>query len=105
MKPNEAQLAAIVERIVGAVHPLQIILFGSTARGAAGPDSDIDILVVMPDGAHRRQTTTDIYRALLGSRLDVDVVVATVSDLAEYADTSGLVYREALREGVNLYAA
>jgi hypothetical protein len=59
----------------------------------------------MPDGAHRRQTTTDVYRALLGSKLDVDVVVATVSDLAEYADTSGLVYREALREGVNLYAA
>ena len=105
MKPTEAQLAAIVERIVGAVHPQKIILFGSNARGEGKPNSDIDVLVVMPDGAHRRQTTTQIYRAMLGSKLDVDVVVANASDLAKYADTSGLVYKEALREGVSLYAA
>lgn len=101
----DTQLADIVARIVEAVHPQQVILFGSTARGEAGPDSDIDVLVVMPDGSHRRQATTDIYRALLGSHVDVDVVVATASDLREYAETPGLVYREALTEGVRLYAA
>ena len=102
---TDDKILEVVERIKSAVHPLRIILFGSVARDQARPDSDIDILVVMPDGTHRRNTMTDIYRALLGSKLDVDLVVATVSDLEQYGETSGLVYREALSEGVQLYAA
>jgi len=105
MNISSEKMSEVVERVVQAVHPLRIILFGSTARGQARPDSDIDILVVMPDGTHRRKAMTDIYRALLGSKLDVDVVVATVSDLIDYAGTSGLIYKEALAEGVQLYAA
>jgi hypothetical protein len=59
----------------------------------------------MPDGTHRRNTMTDIYRALLGTKMDVDIVVATVSDIEQNAEISGLVYREALTEGIQLYAA
>ncbi|MEI7903326.1 MAG: nucleotidyltransferase domain-containing protein, partial [bacterium] len=44
----------IVSRILGVVRPLRIVLFGSAARGVIGPHSDLDILVVMPDGTHRR---------------------------------------------------
>jgi uncharacterized protein len=105
VKTTDDRIASVVDRIVEAVHPVRIILFGSAARGEARRDSDIDVLVVMPDGTHRRKTMADIYRALLGSRLDVDVVVATVSDLREYGATSGLVYKEALAEGIQLYAA
>ncbi len=105
MNIADKKTSELVELIVQAVHPLRIILFGSTVRRQARPDSDIDIIVVMPDGIHRRKTTTDIYRALLGSKIDVDVVVATVSDLANYAETSGLVYREALTEGIDIYTA
>jgi uncharacterized protein len=52
----------IVQRIVGAVQPTRILLFGSAAQGRMGPDSDVDLLVVMPDGIHRRRTAQDIYR-------------------------------------------
>jgi predicted nucleotidyltransferase len=45
-------LDGLVRRIVQAVHPLRIILFGSAARGQMGPHSDLDVLVVMPDGIH-----------------------------------------------------
>ena len=45
MHPPEEQLAELTRRIVDAVHPLRIILFGSAARGEAGPDSDVDFLV------------------------------------------------------------
>jgi len=38
----------MVERIVEQFHPLRITLFGSRARGDAGPDSDVDLLVVLP---------------------------------------------------------
>jgi uncharacterized protein len=105
VKATDDQLTDIVDRIVDAAHPVRIVMFGSAARGEAGPESDIDILVVVEDGVHRRRTMGDIYKRLLGSHLDVDVVVATLSDVAEYADTPGLIYREALEQGVQLYAA
>jgi predicted nucleotidyltransferase len=95
----------LVARIVAAAHPERIILFGSAARGEAGRGSDIDVLVVAPEGSHRRKTAQAIYRALLGFGLPVDVVVATPSDVEKYRDSPGLVYREALREGRELYAA
>ena len=40
-------LDALVGRIVEAVHPRRIILFGSAARNEMRPDSDLDVLVVM----------------------------------------------------------
>ena len=46
----------LVRRIVDEIHPLRIIAFGSGAAGQMGPHSDIDLLVVVPDGTHRRQT-------------------------------------------------
>ena len=105
MREINEQLHELVRRIVIAANPLRIILFGSFARGDAGSASDIDVLVVVPDGVHRRETARNIYRGLEGFPLPVDVVVATVSDLDRYKDSPGLVYREALREGKELYAA
>ncbi len=102
---TQQQTADLVERIVTAAHPLRIIVFGSNARGEAGPHSDVDLLIVAPEGSHRRKTAQTIYRGLLGFGLSVDVVVATPSDLEKYRDSSALVYRNALREGRELYAA
>lgn len=95
----------LVRRVVLAVQPLRIILFGSAARGDASPYSDIDVLVVVNEGTHRRKTAQHIYRALLGFGLPVDVVVATTSDLERYCNSPALVYRQALKEGKVLYAA
>lgn len=105
MSLTEQQTQDLVARIVAAVHPLRIILFGSAARGTAGANSDIDLLIVAPEDAHRRKTAQAIYRHLLGSRLAVDVVVAKPSDLEKYGQSPGLIYRDALRDGKNLYVA
>lgn len=66
MQPDYELLDELVRRIVDAVHPRRIILFGSAARGKMGPHSDIDALVVMPDGIHRGKTSREIYRNLWG---------------------------------------
>ena len=95
----------LVKRIVQAVHPRRIILFGSGARGEMGPHSDLDVLVVMPDGVHRRQTAQVIYRSLMGFGIAKDVVVATEGDLREYGDNPSLVLFPALREGREVYRA
>ena len=105
MPASNKQLQEIVHRIVETAHPLRVILFGSTARGDAREESDVDVLVIMPDGTHRLDTAQAIYRNLLGLRQAVDVVVATESDLRNYQDAPGLIYREALRDGRELYAA
>jgi predicted nucleotidyltransferase len=44
----QVEISRMVKRIVRQFAPDQIILFGSQARGDAGPDSDVDLLVVMP---------------------------------------------------------
>jgi len=99
------QVDELARRIVEAVHPLRIILFGSAARGMMAAHSDLDVLVVMPEGTHRRHTAQDIYEQLFGFELPVDVVVATPSDLERHKNSIGLVYRDALRDGIELYAA
>jgi predicted nucleotidyltransferase len=100
---SESLLKEVVDRIVAAVHPRRIILFGSAARGQMGPHSDLDLLVVMPDGTHRGHTTEAIYLGLRGLRVATDVVVVTEGDIRDYGANPSLVLFPALREGKDLY--
>ena len=71
-------LDEIVERLVAAYQPQRIYLFGSKARGDAGPDSDYDLMVIVNDDApldHRRSQLA--YRALRGTATAADVLVWT----------------------------
>lgn len=104
-RPDQRLLDELVKRTVEAVHPLRIILFGSAARDAMGPDSDLDLLVVVPDGVHRRRTAQTIYRSLRGLGFAKDVVVVTESDIREYGDNPSLVINPALNQGKELYHA
>ncbi len=105
MYPNEAALNKLISRIVEEVHPVQIILFGSGARGEMRQDSDLDIMVVMPDGVHRRSTAQKLYRTLSGFTIPFEFLVVTSSDLEKYKDNTGLIYHTVLLEGKQLYAA
>jgi len=56
--PVQGSIREMVRRIAAQFHPDKIILFGSHTRGKAGPDSDVDILIVMPvEGLKRRKAT------------------------------------------------
>jgi predicted nucleotidyltransferase len=105
MRPDQHQLDELVRRIVEAVHPLKIILFGSAARGEMGRDSDVDVMVVMPEGTHRLHTAQFLHTQLSRIPFAVDIIVATEADLKEYADDIGFIYHAVLREGRELYAA
>jgi len=98
-------LREIVSRIVQATHPIRIILFGSAARGEMKGHSDLDILVVVPSGTHRRHTAQMIYRKLFGVDLPVDIVVITEEDIELYKDNPGMVIKPALEDGRVIYAA
>ena len=70
-----------------------------------GPHSDLDILVMMPDGTHRRRTAQRLYRFLFGLGMPKDIVVVTESDVKDYGDNPSLVIAPALAEGRELYHA
>ncbi len=103
--PDQRILKELVRRIAESVQPLRIVLFGSAARGEMGPSSDLDLLVVMPDGVHRRRTAQAICRSLSGLGIAKDVVVVTESDVREHGENPSLVLYPALRHGKELYNA
>jgi predicted nucleotidyltransferase len=105
MDPWTTIVEKLVSQIVEAVHPLRIILFGSAVRGEMQPSSDVDLLVVMPEGAHRRKTAQKLYREIRGLDRPFDILVATPDDLERHKANIGLIYREILAEGKEVYAA
>lgn len=105
MESLEDPLQELVRRVVELVHPLRIVLFGSAARAQAGPHSDLDLLVVVPSGTHRRRVAQDIYRRIGGLGVAFDILVATPDDLRRHASNPGLIYATILAEGREIYAA
>lgn len=104
-QPDDRTLRDLVRRIVESVRPNRIVLFGSAVSGGMGPDSDLDLLVVMPDGSHRRRTAQAIYRGLSGLGVAKDVVVVTERDVREHGENPSLVLCPALQHGRELYHA
>jgi predicted nucleotidyltransferase len=95
----------VVSTVVRVASPTRIVLFGSRARGSAGPNSDMDLLVVVPPGRHRRETARQVYRALSRLGRAVDIVVVTTEDVERHRHDPGMVIASALAEGQELYAA
>jgi predicted nucleotidyltransferase len=96
-------LPEAVRRIARQFDPLRIILFGSWARGEARPDSDIDLLVVLPHVENKRQVTVRIGNALSDLPASKDIVVTTPEEIAARGNIIGDVLRPALREGKVVY--
>ena len=102
--PGPEHVAEAVARLVAAADPLQIIVFGSVARGEARPNSDLDLLVVMPDGIDRRDSRRALRLAL--ARLDVpkDIVVTTPEHVARHRHSCWHIVATALGEGQTVYS-
>jgi uncharacterized protein len=99
-----AKVEAAVERIVAAAHPSRILAFGSRARGDAAPESDLDLLVVLPKGAPEARVSGAIQDALQGLLLCIDVVVIEEGRFERLLGALNTLYREVDREGVELCA-
>jgi predicted nucleotidyltransferase len=93
----------MVRRIVRQFRPERVILFGSHARGEAGPDSDVDLLVVMRVRGLRKQGI-QIRVALHDIRVPKDVIVTSPEDFEWRKDVPGTIEYPAAREGKVLYA-
>jgi excisionase family DNA binding protein len=105
LEPEEitAAIDEMVRIIVEKFDPERIVLFGSHARANAGPDSDVDLLVVMDPKGSKREKQIEIGVALHDIRLPKDIIVVTPEELEKYRDIAGTIIRPAMREGVTLY--
>ena len=102
---NNEFISIMTERIVQGFDPLQIILFGSQARGNADPQSDIDLLVVFAELRDKRKTALDIMRTLSDLPAAKDILVSTPEEPERHRTRIGSVLRYAQREGKVLYAS
>jgi len=103
---QDPKLAEIVRRLVEAYRPERIYLFGSAARGEAGPDSDYDLLVIVPDDAPPERQDSDLaYRALRGTGIAADVIVWKHSAFERRKHVVTSLPATVLREGRLLHAA
>ncbi len=101
-----AILGSILRRLVEAYQPEAVYLYGSRARGQADPDSDYDLLVVVPaDAPEARRRPQLAVRALRGVGVPVDAVVMTRPDFNLRAHVVNSLPEAALREGRLLYGA
>ncbi len=95
---------AIARRLVQALQPDAIYLFGSHARGDAGPDSDLDFLVVVPESSHPRYTRSVEARRLVGDiSAPKDIVVLTRQEWETEQRVVCSLAGTVLREGILLH--
>jgi predicted nucleotidyltransferase len=99
-------LAEAVRRLVEAYQPERVYLFGSVARGDAGPDSDYDLLVVVPDDASGERLRSRLaYESLRGTGAAADVLVCTTSYFEDRRPLEASLPGTVLREGRLLHGA
>ena len=100
---TRAQIRAVVARIVAAVDPDKVILFGSYAYGKPTIDSDVDFLVVMDSNERPAKRAIRIEYDLLDVPFPMDILVRTPSEIAERLQMEDYFMQEVIRRGQTIY--
>jgi predicted nucleotidyltransferase len=103
LAPAIEKLPEAIALLVSGFDPLRIIVFGSHARGEAHPDSDVDLIVVVPHLGDKRETAVGMAKALRELHAAIDVVPTDPDEIARRGETPGDLLRSALREGRGVY--
>jgi predicted nucleotidyltransferase len=102
--PDSLALAELLRRLVAAYDPERVYLFGSVARGDAGPDSDYDLMIIVPDdAAPERRRSRLAYQVTRGTGTAADVLVWLKSSFESRARVIASLPATVLREGRLLY--
>ena len=95
-------IRAFAERVAAEFRPERIILFGSYARGKATPDSDVDMLVVMPFRGKDYLQATKI-RLRVHAPFPIDMLCSTPGHVRKRLAMGGFFMREIVEQGRVLY--
>lgn len=96
---NEGLIAEAGRRLAAATEDARVILFGSYARDEAGPDSDLDLLVIEPEVSAPRAESARLRRELRDIEVALDVVVISALQAEQLKDISGTMVNDAMQTG------
>jgi uncharacterized protein len=97
---DEAVIREAGRRLAAAaMSPARVVLFGSHARGDAGPHSDLDFLVVEPDVDDELEEAVRLRRSLRGLGIPADVIVVSRERAEAWRNVTGTFLHAALAEG------
>lgn len=96
-------LSEVVRRIVAAVDPDKIILFGSCARGTLHETSDVDLYIIKSGDYNRFELQGEIYGLLADVRRDFDVLVRTPEQIERALSSGNSFVRRVLERGKVVY--
>ena len=99
-------LNEVIRRLVDALHPLRIYLFGSHAYGTPDRGSDLDLMIVVPDVEESpRELARRGRRSLTGMGFPVDILVFTLSEVNKWANVRCNLVHTVIQKGRLIYAA
>ena len=102
---DEQTLRQIVDRIVIAVCPEKVIVFGSYGRGDADEGSDLDLMVIEPEVQNRFEEMIRLQKAVERVGVGVDVLVYSEDEFERRSHVPGTVLYWARKEGRAIYEA
>lgn len=96
---DEALIDEAARRLRKAAPAAQVILFGSSARGDDGRNSDLDFLVVQPEVENAAEESVRLRHALRDLLVPIDIVVVSEGEVAKWRDVRGSLVHAALADG------
>lgn len=103
MAVTSGQVRAITRKIVEHFRPEKIILFGSHAYGNPGPDSDVDLLVIMRSRKRPAARSTEVSMVCHPGTISMDILVRTPAEIRRLKKGFRPSWHEVLGEGKVLY--
>jgi predicted nucleotidyltransferase len=103
MQDDSKLIDEIIRRIVNAIQPEKIVLFGSRGRGEARRESDMDILVIANSEEPRYRRSSRLYGILSDILVPMDILVYSPDEVSEWRNVHQAFITTALREGKVLY--
>ena len=104
--PIDPLIRVIAAGIAAAIPGAQIRLFGSRARGTSRPDSDVDLLITVPDewlaGQDRLRVLGDLWRQHSSHRLPLDLLLYSESEVSQRKPYRSAITSLAYQEGILL---
>jgi len=105
MKLTDTEIQEMGDAIAKALHPLQVLLFGSYADGTATEDSDLDLLIVMESSEPRYKRGAMIRNLFWPPKAPMDILVYTPEEVRRWNGLPNHVLTNAFTTGKVLYAA
>ena len=105
--PIDPRISAVASGIAAAIPEAQVRLFGSRARGTARPDSDVDLLITVPDhwlaGRDRVRVLGALWRQYSSHRLPLDLLLYSEREVSQRQQYRNAVTTQAYQDGILLH--